>query len=39
MQNSGEGSFRHIMAGIRALQRYEVKFNLRATISPEQKTC
>lgn len=32
--NSGEGSFRHIMAGIRALQRHEVKFNLRATISP-----
>ena len=37
MQNSGEGSFRHIMAGIRALQRYEVKFNLRATISPRTK--
>lgn len=37
MLNSGEGSFRHIMAGIRALQRYEVKFNLRATISPRTK--
>lgn len=37
MLNSGEGSFRHIMAGIRVLQRYEVKFNLRATISPRTK--
>lgn len=37
MLNSGEGSFRQIMAGIRALQRYEVKFNLRATISPRTK--
>lgn len=34
MLNSGEGSFRQIMAGIHALQRNEVKFNLRATISP-----
>lgn len=32
---SGKGSFQKIMTGIGALQRNEVKFNLRATISPK----
>lgn len=34
---SEKGSYEYIMKGINALQRHDVKFNLRATISPKTK--